>query len=88
VTTTAASTSTKDSPRHFYFAEWVSGLGFLPSVVLVGTPKKRRVPGIFLGTMLLVLVTTLGCGGGSKPAPTPTPTPACSIAGWVLYGYG
>jgi hypothetical protein len=75
VTTTAASTGMLHSPRHIFFAQWVIGLGFLFSAVLVGPPKKRCAPGIILGLLLLSLVTMLGCGGGSKPTPTPTPTP-------------
>lgn len=75
VTTTAASTGMLHSPRHIFFAQWVIGLGFLFSAVLVGPPKKRCAPGIILGLLLLSLVTMQGCGGGSKPTPTPTPTP-------------
>jgi hypothetical protein len=75
VTTTAASTGMKHSPRHVYLAQWLTGLGFLFSVVLAGAPRVRRTSGIVLGMILLILITTPGCGGGSKPAPTPTPTP-------------
>ena len=80
VTTTAASAGMLHSPRQVYFAQWVTGIGFLFSVVLVGSPKKRRTPGMLLGIILLALVATPGCGGGSKAASTLPPTPPPVIA--------
>jgi hypothetical protein len=82
LTTTAPGAEMRHSPRHIYFAQWMSGFGLLFSVVLLGGPKRRRVSGMFLGLMLLLLLTVPGCGGSSsKPAPPPPPPVISTPAG-------
>jgi hypothetical protein len=74
VSTTAASATAmaQHSRREFYLADWMMGMSFLFSVVVLGGPKRRQ--SLFTSLTILVLIASLGCGGGSSHA-TPTPAP-------------
>jgi hypothetical protein len=76
VTTTAATAKVIHSPARIYLAQWISGIGLVLSMVLIGGPKRRRAGGMVLGLLLLLIVIP-GCGGGGSHSSS-TPPPAVS----------
>lgn len=78
VTTTAAIAKLLPPARGIYFAQWMTGMGLLFGVVVIGVPKRQRARGMFLASMFLLICLVPGCGGGSSQAAPPTPPPAVS----------
>jgi subtilase family serine protease len=84
VTTQAPATAVRSRPRSNFFASffgnWLSGIGLMFSVVLLGLPKRRRRHGLFVLLLFGLIVVAPGCGGSSSSAnhiPPPNPgTPA------------
>ena len=78
VTTTAATAKLLPPARGIYFAQWMTGMGLLFGLVVIGGPKWQRARGIFLASILLLVCMVPGCGGGSSKTTPPTPPPAVS----------
>jgi hypothetical protein len=78
VTTQApATTALRSRARSYFFAQWISGIGLMFSMVLVGLPKQRRRRGLFVLLLLGLIVVAPGCSGGGSHGPPPntgTPT--------------
>ncbi|MGB8988182.1 MAG: protease pro-enzyme activation domain-containing protein [Candidatus Sulfotelmatobacter sp.] len=78
VNTTAATAKLLPPARGIYFAQWITGAGLLFGMVVIGGPKRQRVRGMFLASMLLLICLVPGCGGGSSHPTPPMPPPAVS----------
>ncbi|MGB7601143.1 MAG: protease pro-enzyme activation domain-containing protein [Candidatus Sulfotelmatobacter sp.] len=78
VTTTAATAKLLPPARGIYFAQWMTGMGLLFGMVVIGAPKQQRARGMFLASVLLLICLVPGCGGGSSNKTPPTPPPAVS----------
>lgn len=76
VTTQAPATALLSHPRSYFFAQWISGIGLIFSMVLAGSPKQRRRRRLFVLLLFGLIVVAPGCSGGSHgPPPNPgTPT--------------
>jgi Bacterial Ig-like domain (group 3) len=74
VTTQApAATALRLRARSYFFAQWISGIGLMFSMVLVGLPKQRRRRGLFVLLLLGLIVVAPGCSGGGSHGPPPNP---------------
>jgi hypothetical protein len=81
ITTTAATTTAAQMPpTHGPFSHWLAiGMFALFSIVMAGSPARRRSTGLLLLLALIALVPACGGGGNSSTTPPPvpsTPTPA------------
>lgn len=77
--TTTATTAILHSPARAPFSRWLAvGIFAFFSVVMLGSPARRRSAGLLL--LLAVISFAPACGGGGSstppPPPPPTPTPA------------
>lgn len=83
ITTTAATTTAAQlsSPAHAPFPRWLAmGIFAFFSMIMLGSPARRRSTGLLLLVALIAFVPACGGGGNSAPPPpvTSTPTPAGS----------
>jgi hypothetical protein len=83
ITTTAATTTAAQlpSPAHAPFSRWLAmGIFAFFSVVMVGSPTRRRSTGLLLLVAVIAFVPACGGGGNSATPPpvTSNPTPAGS----------
>jgi hypothetical protein len=81
VTTGALAAKAPAGPQKSYLAVWTTGMGLMFSIVFLGAPKRRRLPAGLLGTMVLLLLSVLGCGGGSSHTTSPPPPVISTPAG-------
>jgi hypothetical protein len=78
VTTTAATAKLLPPARGIYVAQWLTGMGLLFGMVVIGGSKRQWARGMFLASMLLLICLVPGCGGGSSNTTPPAPPPAVS----------
>jgi Bacterial Ig-like domain (group 3) len=84
VTTQAPSTALRSRPHPYFLAQWISGVGLIFSMVLMGAPKQRRTRGFFVLILLGLIVLLPSCSGGGSHGPPPNPgTPAGTYAVFV-----
>ncbi len=81
VITTASTAAALHSPDRHPFRHWLAMGSFaLFSILLVGAPRRHRVPAL-LAVLLTLILLAPACGGGGSSTPTPPPPPPSTPTG-------